>query len=356
MYSHSQLSSADILAFSLTKFDGRAGSTALTILLLVVTWVSAGLAFTADRPHYRASKPGQHDFWLALVSSGLVLVACAAVKASQLSVLGPFPTVSDSGSTQEVPRLRVALSELDGAIFALIALNGFLCRPLAPDPIRRTPKGQLVLGVIVVLGVAAVIRSSNLNPVRAGVCLRWAEALDAQQVRPASIQVFQRSIQLCPEVFFFRSKLAEGLQSQATGAPDGPAFNDLMGRAERVLIDAQRLSTLNRGLFHLDKLYTVWAAHESEPAKRSELARKASQALGRALIFEPGTESIWTTSANLDQLFLQRPDEASRKWAKAQDLIRRQNAGAFADYYLDKSHAAPFLALQNCDAPKACHD
>ena len=75
--------------------------------------------------------------------------------------------------------------------------------------------------------------------------------------------------------------------------------------------------------------------------------------MDRALVFEPGTESVWAASANLDQLFLQRPDEASRKRAKAQDLIRHQSADAFAERYLDKSRAAPFVALQKGDGLQA---
>jgi hypothetical protein len=133
-----------------------------------------------------------------------------------------------------------------------------------------------------------------------------------------------------------------------------------MRQAESVLISAQRLGTLNRSFYHLGELYTDWAAQEADPVERSELAKKASQALARAIVFEPNTESVWADSAQVDEVFLGRKEEALKKRARAQDLVRqirgagfRQDPAAFAEYYLAKCRSDLSLALEKGDALQA---
>jgi hypothetical protein len=189
--------------------------------------------------------------------------------------------------------------------------------------------------------------------VRADICFLWANTLDAQQVRPASLDVYKRTVQLCPEVFYYRSRIAETLSGQAEAAPQAASFDPMMEQAERVLIDAQELGPLNRGFYHLGELYMSWATHETEPEKRLALGTKAGQALDRARVFEPQTESVWIASAMVDELFLNQPAEALRKRAKAYEIVVRQDPALFGDAYLEKSGSDPFPVLQKADRLQA---
>ena len=154
-----------------------------------------------------------------------------------------------------------------------------------------------------------------------------------------------------PRGDFYRGKLAGALLELAERDASGSSFDQRIGRAAQTLIDAQALGSLNRGFDHLGELYLVWAARERDPDKRLALAQQASEALRRALIFDPHSESAWTVLANLyDQFFFNRPQEARRERAKALELIGKQDAGSFGDVYLAKARQTPFRLVQQCNA------
>jgi hypothetical protein len=354
-YSQRELSPTEILNIGLTRLDGRPGETALTLVLLVLTWLGAAFAFTADEDLSRGNSGRQQQLGLALTASGSLLGLYALFKAIQVALLCPFPSANavESFVLSKCLRYEWLYLEFVAVTLALVLLNAFLTSRGSTQADRHLPKLQIVSVGGAALMALVVIWFTNLNSIRADIALFWANTLDAQQVRPGSTDVYQRAIQLSPGTFYYRSKLAESLNIQAATAPPDGSFDRLMEQAERVLLDAQKLGTLNRGYYHLGEMYTAWADHERDPGKRSALAQKANQAFERALVFEPQTEAIWVASANVDEVFLDHPGEAARKRAKARELVAHRDAVSFGEAYLEKSGRDQSPVLSRCEALQA---
>jgi tetratricopeptide (TPR) repeat protein len=94
---------------------------------------------------------------------------------------------------------------------------------------------------------------------------------------------------------------------------------------------------LDEATYDLGRLYLRWAAEEGPGEQRSMLARQAAEFLDRALIFQPGAEWVWVDRALLDQLFLGRPEEAAKKMAQADILIRGDTPVVWGDAYRERS-------------------
>jgi tetratricopeptide (TPR) repeat protein len=283
-----------------------------------------------------------------LFISGGVAVVYALFKAGQLATIGAVPTASASAWAvlKQCAGYENAYLSFMVVSLGLLLVGGFACSLRAPRATDKSSKTGLVVGVIASLSVLATACLTNLNIIRADISLRWANVLHSQGVRPASIEVYGRAVRLNPREFIFRSKLSQALRDQAEAAPDLATFNDLMSQAEQVLLDAQKVSTLNRGAYHLGDLYLDWALRQPQADQKLELARKASRALDQALVFEPRTGFVWNESANVDLILLNQEHEGMRKNQKAIELAFQRDKGLYGDFYAAKSRAAQNKELQ----------
>jgi len=355
IFSRLPLSAGEILSRSLAHLGGANRTNSLMLPLLLLVWIVSSFALTVDGLPSGDAKHWTGQFWASLVISGGIAVAYALFKAGQLATIGAFPT--DSASASDVLSQCAGYEKLYLAFIlaslGILLLGGIACSLRAPQTAGKSSKLGLVVALVTLLGAVATACITNLNIIRADVCLRWAEALHSQGVRPGSIDVFRRAVSANPKVFLYRSQLSQALRDQAETAADEGSFSDWMRQAEQVLVDAQKISTLNRGAYHLGCLYMLWAAREKQADRRLELARKASQAFDQALVFEPKTEFVWNESANVDLLFLNNEQEAIRKNQRGFELALNQDQGAFGDFYAAKSLPTQYKDLQKQYAVRA---
>jgi hypothetical protein len=96
----------------------------------------------------------------------------------------------------------------------------------------------------------------------------------------------------------------------------------------------------------LGLLYLEWAADETDPATRLNLANKADRAFERALAIEPTQEMVWHQSAAVDILLPGREVEGQAKIRRAAELVRNQDQSEFADYYAGMSRAVNNILLK----------
>lgn len=339
VYSRQDLSSGAILSHALTQLEGHSGAIYVMPMFIIFMWIASTFALTVHEFLSGTRTGWAKQFWLSLFMSGVALCFYARFKAGQIGSVSPFPTASESVST--VIKMSKGYENIYFSFMAIslgwLLLGGYVCSLNKPEQVEKPSRTGLTVGIIALLGALVFSWTFNLNVARAGVCEQWATALHSQGVRPTSIEVYKRAVQLNPRVYYYHSQLSHAILDQAVITSDAVAFNEMMTQAEKVLLDAQQISALNRCSLHLGQLYMIWAGRETQPDRIVELAKKGSQALATARMVEPYTEFVWYDSFILDRVYLQREVEGAKKLQRAFELSNGQDPQAFGDYYLAKS-------------------
>jgi tetratricopeptide (TPR) repeat protein len=342
MYSRSSGSALDFLSRALTQTDGLAGTNRIIILLLLATWGATCLAMTFSELTPPNLRRWGSQFLTALTLSGATSCLYAVAKAAQLAAIGPFPTASVSTEevlAQSAGYERVYLTFL-GVLAGLVLVWALICAWRTLPGARALAKAPWAVGFI----LAALVANHLLNVVvgLGGARARWAVALHSQKLYPAAAAVYEQAVEREPGSFALRSRLSGVLQDQAKATFNESRCNELLGRSEQILIEAEQRFPFTRAANHLGDLYRTWALREPHPERKLELALKASRAFDRALLSEPTNPQFWCQSAQVDLILLDREQEGLRKARQALSLYAQtdQAYSIMGKYYARKGAAA----------------
>ncbi|MCX6905592.1 MAG: hypothetical protein NTW03_19360 [Verrucomicrobia bacterium] len=343
-YASRLLSPSDILTRSLLQLNRATGSSLVMLLLFFCVWLGSTFALTGAESLLGGGKRWVGQFWFSLLLSGGVVGIYAVVKAWQLSAIGPLPGLSTSARTllRQSAGYETLYLFFMAINLGLVLLGAAVCAWGLPQAQGTWSKRGVIVGLVGLAGALGAAYFINLKPACADIAFKWAEAVHARKVWPAATEVYERAIRMNPRVFQYRSQLASCLRDQAEASGDEADFNRMMAQAEQIHLEAPKLFRFSRSAYRLGDLYVLWAAHEPDPARKLELARKASQAFDRALLFEPYNPLIWNQSALVDLMLLDREEAGVKKNQRAIKLEPRMERarGVFGDFYANKSTAA----------------
>ena len=343
-YASRPLSASDILTRSLLQLNRATGASLVMLLVFLGVWLGSTFALTGAESLLGGGKRWVGQFWFSLLLSGGAVGIYGVAKAWQLSAIGPLPGLSTSARTllRQSAGYETLYLVFMAVNLGLVLLGAVVCAWGAPQAQGNLSKRGVVVGLAGLLAALGAAFFINLKPACADIAFKWAEAVHARKVWPAATEVYERAIRMNPGVFQYRSQLASCLRDQAEASGDEADFNRMMAQAEQIHLEAPKLFRFSRSAYRLGDLYVLWAAREADPARKLELARKASQAFDRALLFEPYNPLIWNQSALVDLMLLHQEETGVKKNQRAIELEPRMERarGVFGDFYANKSAAA----------------
>jgi tetratricopeptide (TPR) repeat protein/O-antigen ligase len=215
-------------------------------------------------------------------------------------------------------------------LIGLAVFAGVVIARQAPSGEPRRAGNRWIAATAILLAIAVMVPTA-IQPLRADVAAGWAETLMDAGLRQQSAAVSRLALALGPHDPVYLRILARALANSTGDLPDvGDA--DAISEAESHLIEVRNITSgMDPGTYELGRLYLSWAGWETRPEQVLALARKASAVFDQALIYDPLSPYTWNDSANVDLLYLNRPDDARRKLLRVAELVRNQRT-EWGDY------------------------
>ena len=281
------------------QFDISAKGYSL-LWLLALTWLLGG-AVTVGLTSIKGQS--QHSNWpVASLLYSLISLGCFFIffniRKYQIELRIAVTSLGDLLRQADVIANSLALYYIFVLLLILAIAGALLLRmPLPPRSWRRR---YVWLYPIFVVGVAALIFTTNLSVIRADIVYKHAKSYFEAKQWDASITLNQQAIKYAPQEDYYYLFLGSALLEKAKQAPEGPATlteditaarmrsftpqqlaslgrEDLLTVSQAVLVEAQRLNPLNTDhSANLARLNRTWGQLASDPAQRTE---KLSQAL-----------------------------------------------------------------------------
>ncbi len=292
------------------QFDISARGYSL-LWLLVLTWLVGGAITVALT---RRSNWPLASLLYSFISLGCFLIFFV-IRTRQMQI---GITVTSLGDL-----LRQASAVANGlvlyyvfALLLLLAIAGALLpgRSL-PASFWRPRYGWLY--PFLVVGVVALIFTTNLSVIRADIIYKHAKSYFGAGQYDASIALYQQAVKLAPNEDYYYLFLGSALLEKAKQAPKGPATlpenisaaellsftpqqiaslgrEDILNVSQAVLAEARRLNPLNTDhSANLARLNRTWGQIASDPARRTEKLAQALEYYRQATNLSPQNAQLF---------------------------------------------------------------
>ncbi len=292
------------------QFDISARGYSL-LWLLVLTWLVGGAITVALT---RRSNWPLASLLYSFISLGCFLIFFV-IRTRQMQI---GITVTSLGDL-----LRQASAVANGlvlyyvfALLLLLAIAGALLpKRSLPSSFWQPRYGWLY--PFLVVGVAALIFTTNLSVIRADVIYKHAKSYFGAGQYDASIALYQQAVKLAPNEDYYYLFLGSALLEKAKQAPKEPATlpenisaaellsftpqqiaslgrEDILNVSQAVLAEARRLNPLNTDhSANLARLNRTWGQLASDPARRAEKLNQALEYYRQATNLSPQNAQLF---------------------------------------------------------------
>jgi len=202
------------------------------------------------------------------------------------------------------------------ALLLLLAIAGALLRGMSLPPTFWRRRYSWLYPILVI-GVAALIFTTNLSVIRADVVYKHAKSYFEAGQYDASVALYQQAVKLAPHEDYYYLFLGSALLEKAKQAPEGPATlpedinaaellsftpqqianlgrEDILTASQAVLIEARRLNPLNTDhSANLARLSRTWGQLASDPARRAEKLDQALEYYRQATNLSPQNAQLF---------------------------------------------------------------
>ena len=225
----------------------------------------------------------------------------------------------------------------------------------------KRPLVGIATGVLVAIGVFAVISFVNIGLVRADIIYKQGQQFDSQRNWVNSVELYRRALAARETedhymLFLGRALLEQAKASQAAedvvSFPIEPSLGDvldlrpeqvgamgqqqLLRAAEAVLLQAQKVNPLNTDhTANLARLYRTWGDLSSAlPDLRQEMLDKSIAQYQAAVMLSPQAAHIWNEMGNARLARGERPEaEAAYKRSLSMDPYFEQTYLLLSDFF-----------------------
>ncbi len=240
-------------------------------------------------------------------------------------------------------------------------------------PFGKRPILGIGAGVVVAIGVFAIVSFVNIGLVRADIIYKQGQQFDSQRNWVNSVELYRRALAARETEDHYMLFLGRALLEQAkatTGTdgtvdfPENPTLSDvldlrpeqvsLMGRqqllraAEAVLLQAQKVNPLNTDhTANLARLYRTWADLSTDNADlRQTMLDKSIAEYNAAVTLSPQAAHLWNEQGNAYLARNERPEaEASYKRSLSMDPYFEQTYLLLSDFYDNEQRYAESAAM-----------
>jgi tetratricopeptide (TPR) repeat protein len=304
-----------------------------------------------------------------LLAANHLLSLSSLVQPTQVSTLQQYALRS-----KELVALAETISNTLTLYYVFVAiiifsLAGVLLLEVRERLARWTTGWGLVAAVPIGLVALIGITSTNLNPIRADIIYKQAEAMRNNGQLDVAIAHYKRARELNPAEDFYLLWLGAAFLDKATNAPDSPSIfssvpsidsllkldfertyglnrADTLTAAKVVLESARNLNPLNTDhSANLGRLHRRWAdLYGGDPAARQQELDTAAEFYREATSLSPNNAQLWNEWATvvLSQSDLARQLNDS---ARADALLAEAQAKADHSLELDQKYDQTYLLL-----------
>ncbi len=253
------------------------------LFMLGLTWLAAGIIglgeLGGDAPPDRSSH--LYDMALFAVLSFTALLWFVLVQTRLITTAGDL---TDSFMTL-IGVFYIALFLIVGVL--AIAL-GFDDLPQIPAFIRA-PLNALVAPLAIVI-VSALVYTTNLSGITADILYKAGNSYDASGAWDNSIAAYQRALNSQPTQDFYALFLGRAYLEAGRASTDPTKRAARFADSEKVLLNAQRLNSLNTDhTANLARLHRILATFATDPTQRAAEFKKSSDYYQAATRLSPNT-------------------------------------------------------------------
>jgi tetratricopeptide (TPR) repeat protein/O-antigen ligase len=298
------------------QFDIAAKGYSL-VWLFAITWLLGGAIIVALTSRQGQSQRGNWPLaplLYSLISLGCFLIFFI-VRTQQMQIGITVTSLSDLLKQASAVANGLVLYYVS-ALLLLLATAGALLREVSlPSSFWRRRYGWLY--PFLVVAVAALIFTTNLNVIRADTVYKHAKSYFGAGQHDASIALYQQAVNLAPNEDYYYLFLGSALLEKAKKSPEGPATlpedisasktlsftpqqiaslgrEDLLIASQSVLIEAQRLNPLNTDhSANLARLNRTWGQFASDQAQKVEKLGKALEYYRQATNLSPQSAQLF---------------------------------------------------------------
>jgi O-antigen ligase len=289
-YGFEPFSMLDVIASSLCDLSGIDGRNSLLLIPLLAFCGTAAFALALDDTMASGAKPVFGRTVAIAGGLGFVLLLWRARQIADIGII-PSSAATEARALDQASGYQMLFLSGSIVLLALLFLVGFML--VRGEKFSTHPRSSLsgAIPAMAFLGVIVLLWEVAFAQLNAAVTVGWAGALfEIGQPRLASA-VYRRAVAQDPKTFLYRALLSETLVQQSRVDADPANLEKIFAEAERALLEARKVSDLNRSSFYLARLYLLWADRVTEPRKR-ELVAKAREAMSCAETFEPHNEPV----------------------------------------------------------------
>ena len=283
------------LAFSLSAAEASSENMSRIIGMLAGTWVLAGLLLFAETKT-------AYETPFSLRVPGLY----AGASLLPLLVFYAFKTLGLDAATHHLLLFYLI-------VLLVMATAAWGLRPEAPPSAPKPSLWSLAFAVIGLLGAAALIYTTNLQPMRASMQHVRAKVAFQQRQYDQALSDYRRTLNLDAHREVYQLEMAQLLAMKAYDTPTLPAEADqLFAEAERMLLQAAANNPFEQ--YHpaaLADVYRLWAAKTMNPQRRTERYRQAVATFEKAIRINRENMLIWRNGAALFEQMGDRPQALS---------------------------------------------
>jgi hypothetical protein len=284
----------DAISGSLFDTKGTGDRHSLLLTPLIAFWIAASFALALDEAVAGLAKKMGRRFVGTLIIAGVAGLGYAIWRSGQITAIGPIPRVdaTDSAALEQARGYDNLFISGIAVLLVLMFLVAMALMRASRSPLRSTSKSGMLTACLAVLLAAVISWKAAIVPLRAAVSVAWAETLDETERSRLSLAVYRRALTLDPRPYLYPAMMSEVLLKKTRSTPNIADAEKDFAEAERVLLEARKVSDLNRSSFYLGRLYLIWADREKSGSTKTSLEQKAAAALRQARIFERHAEPV----------------------------------------------------------------
>jgi tetratricopeptide (TPR) repeat protein len=333
-YSEGSLSVKNVLAVLFLTLRTSSQPSYFLFWLLPAAWLFPCM-ITADSERISVRRSLYRSNLSLFISAGIAMVF-VLWKASVITHSGtlPNPRAPDSAVIEQSIWIEWPGVVFMGVVMFLVAIGGILLSPNTGSvPVKLVPTVVAVLFGGLLLGAWFPITDG----LRADAFLSWAGLLQSTGRSELAMIPYRRAIFLRPHEAVYRQAFARLLVPAAERSSKISTRRRFFDEAEQTLLPARTWFARESVYADLGDLYLRETALELAESGRSEMGRKAGDALALARRDTPPFEPLWTDSAFLHTVYLPDASAAAFENAKAETLIQQQGAYRWVGFYYDKA-------------------
>lgn len=268
--------------------------------LFLITWLFGGLIITVELLSPRArGHLARHDvadwglaFLLYLVVSLGSLFAFHFIHIGRLSVPATITTIAEVMRQADRVANTVTIYYFF-LFFLLLALATALVRGAAL-PAQTWRLANWWLYPILIVGLAWVILTTNLNIIRADIYYKQGQAYDNPQSRDAAIELYRKALTFAPNEDFYYLFLGRAYLERAQATEDPTQRTTFLDQGLNALLQARIINPLNTDhSANLARYYRTRGAMASDPAEKGKCLNQSLEYYRQATSLSPHNAQLF---------------------------------------------------------------